>query len=203
MREPILTRRLLGLAEVTLVALAAALFSAFGGPLADGAREKARMTACMNNQRQIGLAILVYCQDNGEVLPRAETVFADLRLANLPTSTTLAALQGRMTVLTCPNAPALVNGYVYNSTIGGKALGDPTLGKMGDIQLQVTQIFLTADGQHTAAAGATPNVAFTLADFDTKRHLTNDGQTPCFIASFLDGHVDTTTADDAKDWLPK
>jgi hypothetical protein len=200
MRRPVLNRRALGLAEVTVVALAAALFSAFSGPMFNDAREKARMTACCNNQRQIVLAVLVYCQDNDEVLPPSETVFRNLKLVGLPSATTLAALQGRMSVLTCPDAPRLANGYVYNNNLSAKSLADPNLGGMG-ARVDPTGIFVTADGQHTAPDGTLPNVAFTQADLDKLRH-TQDGITPRFLASFLDGHVESLTGEALK-WLPE
>ncbi|HEY3376455.1 MAG TPA: DUF1559 domain-containing protein, partial [Armatimonadota bacterium] len=44
--------------------LAAILFPVFGK-----AREKARMTQCMSNQKQIALAITMYTQENDETMP--------------------------------------------------------------------------------------------------------------------------------------
>lgn len=55
--------------------LAAILFPVFGK-----AREKARQTACMNNQRQIATAMLMYTQDHDERLPRYDAWTGGLEL---------------------------------------------------------------------------------------------------------------------------
>jgi prepilin-type N-terminal cleavage/methylation domain-containing protein/prepilin-type processing-associated H-X9-DG protein len=51
-----------------IAALAAILFPAFSA-----AREKARQTACMSNEKQLGLAFIQYVQDNDEIFPNSDT----------------------------------------------------------------------------------------------------------------------------------
>jgi prepilin-type N-terminal cleavage/methylation domain-containing protein/prepilin-type processing-associated H-X9-DG protein len=51
-----------------IAALAAILFPAF-----NSAREKARQTSCLNNEKEIGLAFLQYVQDNDEYYPAADS----------------------------------------------------------------------------------------------------------------------------------
>jgi prepilin-type processing-associated H-X9-DG protein len=103
----------------------------------------------------------------------------------------------------CEKAPQLPNGYVYNSSIAGKQLGDPTVLPHGE--KDAINVFVTADGQHTAADGRSPNVAYTITDLDTSRHATVQGtyHSPArFIAAFLDGHAEALTPEQAKGWLP-
>jgi prepilin-type N-terminal cleavage/methylation domain-containing protein len=53
--------------------LAAILFPVFAR-----AREKARQTTCLNNQRQIATALLLFAQDRDELLPAASSVWGDI-----------------------------------------------------------------------------------------------------------------------------
>lgn len=99
--------------SLTIIAiLAAILFPVFAK-----AREKARQTACLNNQRQIVTAILLYTQDHEELLPSMATVWGDINLDK--------------GVLICPTAGSKVaNGYGYNDAMvlypsgTGKAIGE-------------------------------------------------------------------------------
>jgi prepilin-type processing-associated H-X9-DG protein len=127
------------------------------------AREKARQTACLNNQRQIVTAILMYAQDHDETLPDAGGVWGQI---NLDKGT-----------LICPTAgKRILNGYIFNSFFAGMALGeiyDPT----GNL--------LIADGSHTATTAPVTydNVAYSSSDL-AFRHSKN------VIAAFADGHVE-------------
>lgn len=56
----------------TIAILAAILFPVFAG-----AREKARQTACMSNERQIGIATKMYQQDYDEAFPQAKGLTTD------------------------------------------------------------------------------------------------------------------------------
>ena len=57
------------LIELLLVIAIIALLAAILFPVFARAREKARQTACTSNERQLGLALLQYAQDNDENLP--------------------------------------------------------------------------------------------------------------------------------------
>jgi len=75
------------------------------------AREKARQTSCLNNARQIVLAITMQAQDNGGIYPDAATVWENVNFP--PTS------------LSCPtygNENGI--GYGYNFWLGGRILED-------------------------------------------------------------------------------
>jgi len=111
--------------------LAAILFPVFGQ-----AREKARQTACISNQRQIALAIQMYAADYDEMMPDDTTVWSGISVAPK--------------LLICPTAGKNTpNGYVYNTTkdmsgqsiVSGRALGEIT---------DPAATWLTADGVNGA-----------------------------------------------------
>lgn len=62
------------LIELLVVIAIIALLAAILFPVFAQARDKARQASCLNNEKQIGLAIMQYCQDNDETFPmsRAE-----------------------------------------------------------------------------------------------------------------------------------
>ena len=57
------------LIELLVVVAIIGLLAAILFPVFAKAREKARQTACLSNQKQIGLALMQYAQDNDETLP--------------------------------------------------------------------------------------------------------------------------------------
>ncbi len=156
------------LIELLVVIAIIAVLAAILFPVFAKAREKARQTACLNNQRQIATAALMWAQDHDELLPEAATVWGDLNLDK--------------GVLICPTAgKKLVNGYVYSNDIAGKALGE-----IANPSAQ----YLTADGQHLPApmeTATSPNVAYSTADIAATRH---SGK---FIAAYVDGHAGRST----------
>lgn len=163
------------LIELLVVIAVIAILAAILFPVFAKAREKARQTACTNNQRQIVTATLMYTQDHDEVLPESAEFWGALGLDK--------------GVLVCPTAgKKLSNGYIYSNWLSGKALGEVD---------DPTTYYVTADGQHTggpapASPGATPsfdNVAYSSADLATTRHAGK------LIVAFLDGHVSMLKAD--------
>ncbi len=151
------------LIELLVVIAIIAILAAILFPVFAKAREKARQSTCLNNQRQIATAALLYAQDHEELLPGAATFWPAIALDK--------------GVLVCPTAGKKVaNGYVLNSLAAEKALGD--------FRTPATTL-LTADGP-TQTSGAIANVAYAYADY-AARHTNK------WIASFLDGHVEATT----------
>jgi len=101
------------LIELLVVIAIIAILAAILFPVFAKAREKARQTACLNNQKQIATSIMLYVQDHDELLPAAASVWGDLNLDK--------------GVLICPTAGKKVaNGYGYSSFVAGKALGEIT-----------------------------------------------------------------------------
>jgi prepilin-type processing-associated H-X9-DG protein len=108
------------------------------------AREKARQTACLNNQKQIATAVLMYAQDNDELLPAPENVWGSLSLDK--------------GVLVCPTkGTKTANGYVFDWGIAGAALGEISL---------PTETLLTVDGN--SASTGLPNMAYDYSQFDAR-----------------------------------
>jgi prepilin-type N-terminal cleavage/methylation domain-containing protein/prepilin-type processing-associated H-X9-DG protein len=99
--------------------LAAILFPVFGK-----AREKARQTSCMSNQKQIALACTMYAQENEEKLPDAATFWTQF---NFAAKMLQCGTKGRDTA----------NAYDYDITLSNMALGDIA---------DATSVVLTADG---------------------------------------------------------
>jgi prepilin-type N-terminal cleavage/methylation domain-containing protein/prepilin-type processing-associated H-X9-DG protein len=148
---PHILRRSLGftLIELLVVIAVIAVLAAILFPVFAKAREKARQTTCLNNQRQIATAALLYAQDHDELLPDATAFWGEIGL--------------NKGVLVCPTAGSKVaNGYVFNAWMGGTALGD--------IAIPDAQV-LVADG--VATRSSAPNLAYYAADC-TARHA---GQT--------------------------
>ncbi|MEI7831896.1 MAG: Ig-like domain-containing protein [bacterium] len=94
------------------------------------------------------------------------------------------------TVTRCPNKTGVANGYVFNSALSGKSLGDTAT-------TDPTSIWMTADGLHTNAGTTMPNVAFALVDVDGTRHANS------FISSSLDGHVEMNLGTTKTAWNDK
>ncbi len=61
------------LIELLVVIAIIAILAAILFPVFAQAREKARQTACLSNQKQIGLGLMMYAQDYDEVLPMAQS----------------------------------------------------------------------------------------------------------------------------------
>jgi prepilin-type N-terminal cleavage/methylation domain-containing protein/prepilin-type processing-associated H-X9-DG protein len=157
------------LIELLVVIAIIAILAAILFPVFAKAREKARQTSCLNNQRQIAVSILMYAQDHDETLPDASNVWVELNVDR--------------NILMCPTkGKKVTNAYVYMADLSGMALGDIT-DPPGEM--------MTADGQHaaTSAAPATyDNCAYTIDDLDA-RHSNK------YLASFADGHVQIVDPD--------
>lgn len=64
------TRRGFTLIELLVVIAIIAILAAILFPVFAKAREKARQTSCLSNLKQLGLAMLSYCQDYDEMMPK-------------------------------------------------------------------------------------------------------------------------------------
>jgi len=151
------------LIELLVVIAIIAILAAILFPVFAKAREKARQTSCLNNQRQITTGILMYAQDHDELLPTADTVWGAIGMDK--------------GVLICPTAgKKLANGYDYNSFVSGVALGE--VGSPNGTMV-------TCDGTSGTGAGQIANTAYAGAQIDM-RH--GGG----VIISYLDSHVELT-----------
>ena len=151
------------LIELLVVIAIIAILAAILFPVFAKAREKARQTKCISNQRQMALAVIMYTQDNNEVLPAtASTVFG-----LVPTAVTL-----------CPDMPA--NATTPSYAFNAKYLGQPLGQVPNPSTIDPTTSFLTIDS--TKADYLIDNTATDIAF----RHGNNMA-----IASYIDGHCAT------------
>ncbi len=113
------TRRGFTLIELLVVIAIIAILAAILFPVFARAREKARQTTCMNNQRQIITAITMYAQDNGERLPPDTKTSA---------WATLLAAYNEKTIYDCPTLTGTGSNakpeYGFNPILFGRAMGD-------------------------------------------------------------------------------
>jgi prepilin-type N-terminal cleavage/methylation domain-containing protein/prepilin-type processing-associated H-X9-DG protein len=154
------------LIELLVVIAIIAILAAILFPVFARAREKARMTTCSSNQRQIVATIQMYAQDHEETLPLAQSVWSDIKVDP--------------GVLVCPTAGKNIpNGYCYYRKVGGMSMGEA-----GDPTSQI----VTMDGIHAAGlVNSTYNTYNQIAYNVNDMSLRHSGK--C-IASYLDGHVD-------------
>jgi prepilin-type N-terminal cleavage/methylation domain-containing protein/prepilin-type processing-associated H-X9-DG protein len=150
------------LIELLVVIAIIAILAAILFPVFAKAREKARQSSCLNNQRQIAVAILMYAQDHDEEMPYSADVWPQINVDR--------------NILMCPTkGKKAANAYGYSNAISGLALGE--------IDSPANTI-LTADGQHAATTSPVTydNILYVPSDIDF-RH------SGIAMMSFVDGHV--------------
>jgi len=153
------------LIELLVVIAIIAVLAAILFPVFASAREKARQSSCLNNQRQIAVAITIWAQDNNNSLCSTATVWTSI---NMPAKSLVCGSKVKTV--------ATQNSYGYNSMVSGKSLG-----KLKD----PTSIVLTADCKDTTSP---VNILTTAGDVEM-RH--NNAQLA--VVSYLDGHVAGTS----------
>ncbi|MHB9133986.1 MAG: type II secretion system protein [Armatimonadota bacterium] len=156
------------LIELLVVIAIIAILAAILFPVFAKAREKARQTSCINNQRQIAIAFTMYVQDNQETFPPD------------PVSSSWATFlkpYNEPSIYDCPTQKGFGTNdapeYACNKKLFGKALGD--------IQSPASSI-MTAD---IVKAGITGNCAFPMFDSTVISARHNSG----VVLSCFDGHV--------------
>jgi prepilin-type processing-associated H-X9-DG protein len=150
--------------------LAAILFPVFAK-----AREKANQTTCMNNQRQIAVAVLMYVQDNDEMFPSASAWYS--HMTNQYGITGDAWDCPSTTLVGNPSRPDYF--YVAGSFLSGVALGDVAAASdaplLGDLSApDVNKPFINDAG--------TTNLTKALATVGFNHNNSA-------IFAFVDGHV--------------
>jgi prepilin-type processing-associated H-X9-DG protein len=119
MPAPEKPRRRASIWEWLVVVSIFAVFSAILFPVFAKSREKARSNTCVNNARQIALAIQMYAQDSGQRLPGENWVEVLRPYDVFPPKST-----GEPAILDCPTDTGRRISYVYNAELAGKALDD-------------------------------------------------------------------------------
>jgi len=102
------------LIELLVVIAIIAILAAILFPVFAKARQKAYETTCINQQRQIALAIQIWTQDNGQRFPYAATVWQSI---NIPPK-----------ALICPTAGVkVINGYGYSFGLNNRSVSSSVL----------------------------------------------------------------------------
>jgi len=111
------------LIELLVVIAIIAILAAILFPVFSKAREKARQTTCISNQKQIALAIAMYVSENDETLPGSDW---------------LSGLGVSGKVLQCPTAGKNVNNaFIYSIMLDTRAIGTVK---------NPVNVWMTADG---------------------------------------------------------
>jgi prepilin-type N-terminal cleavage/methylation domain-containing protein/prepilin-type processing-associated H-X9-DG protein len=109
------------LIELLVVIAIIAILAAILFPVFAQAREKARSTSCLSNQKQIALAISMYAQDYDETFPYPylagppELWWEDVVNPYIKTG-------NKGGIMTCPSAPSAGFAYSMNEALTGKSL---------------------------------------------------------------------------------
>jgi len=169
------------LIELLIVIAIIAILAAILFPVFAKAREKARQTSCLNNQRQIVTATMLYVQDHDETLPTASNFWGSINLDK--------------GVLKCPTASRIANGYCFNGGEdgGGFHLSGMALGKI----TSPADAMLVADGtQNNIPTGYSTGIAGIQmlgnghSEGDVLALTRHNGG---LMIGYVDGHVALTT----------
>ncbi len=169
------------LIELLVVIAIIAILAAILFPVFAKAREKARTNTCMNQQRQIALAMQMYAQDNGQKLPNAKTWVNQL--------VTSAGLDQK--ILDCPTLTHTGTlsepDYMY---VAGSFLSDTAL---GDIKSPVDAPLLTDLKNPASNAGGYIKDAG-ANDLNKAVAQTDPRHNNAAVVAFVDGHVSIVNA---------
>jgi prepilin-type N-terminal cleavage/methylation domain-containing protein/prepilin-type processing-associated H-X9-DG protein len=138
------------LIELLVVIAIIAILAAILFPVFAQAREKARSSSCLSNQKQIALAFSMYSQDYDETYPLGQIATLINPVTNIPyrweDAVTPYIKGGNVGgILTCPSAPSRAYAYSMNGVLGGRSqaqAGNPA------------DTVLTADGAQVASQAA-------------------------------------------------
>jgi prepilin-type N-terminal cleavage/methylation domain-containing protein/prepilin-type processing-associated H-X9-DG protein len=148
------------LIELLVVIAIIAILAAILFPVFAQARDKARSSTCLSNQKQTGLAYSMYAQDYDETFPFPYFQTTDQWWEDMINPYIKATNKGG--VLTCPSASSAGFAYSMNEAMGGKALA---------YAANPADLILTADAPQaprlrdkiTGLTRANPFFIFTLA----------------------------------------
>jgi len=169
------------LIELLVVIAIIAVLAAILFPVFAQAREKARQTTCINNMRQLSVAVAMYTQDN------RDQYFPDPKTQ--PWSTYLSSLGSAAGIFHCPSTKHAGNqaapDYGFDSYLFGKA--------MSKVQYPSTGIMLADINQATSNRNYTFNSTAVNTVIDC-RHMGGNG----FDVACVDGSVKSVLMQNVK-----
>jgi prepilin-type N-terminal cleavage/methylation domain-containing protein/prepilin-type processing-associated H-X9-DG protein len=119
-----MTRRAFTLIELLVVIAIIAILAAILFPVFAQAREKARQTSCLSNQKQLGLGVMMYAQDYDETYPMTAN-YAEPTVTRTLWSDQVAPYLKNRDIFKCPSAvsPGYPNGWAARgySSVGMNA----------------------------------------------------------------------------------
>jgi len=130
------------LVELMVVIAILAILMYLLSPMLAKAREKARQTTCLSNQRQIVMAITMEVKGVNECFPTSEEVWSVIKL--------------KSDILLCPTSDERENSYGYSAALSGLPMASIT---------SPTSTIVTGDARH----GLPGNIVNTPDEYD-RRH---------------------------------
>jgi prepilin-type N-terminal cleavage/methylation domain-containing protein len=106
------------LIELLVVIAIVGILAALLFPTLGKAKEAGKATACINNLRQIGIAIQVYVQENNNHLPYMQDQFPGVTNEYFGPDMVLSNHLGNLNVLRCPSDKWGTNGAPPNPSVG-------------------------------------------------------------------------------------
>ncbi|MES2464176.1 MAG: prepilin-type N-terminal cleavage/methylation domain-containing protein [Armatimonadota bacterium] len=121
---PVRTNRGFTLIELLVVIAIIAILAAILFPVFSKAREKARQTSCLANEKQMGTAWQMYTQDYDEMVVPWSTTGASGGSAFI-WDRILQPYTKSEGVLLCPSAGDSFTSYTYSASVGGATAAEP------------------------------------------------------------------------------